>query len=138
MRYLIGFIIGAALWRLGGYRYKWARRFVLPFFISLNLFIEKLRGKKKERWLKLLSYPLLVLSFSFGYGERHPYWQKFLVGWAWVAPRFIFKGFSWAAALIPGVWLGLFALSNYAKTSRYFKWHWVEIAVGGAIGMAYA
>ena len=100
MKFIFAFIIGAALWRLGGYQYKWARRFVLPFFIALNLFTDRIKEKKNKK-LTLISFPLLILAFSLGYGEKHPYWRKFMVGAAWVLPAFLFLGVSYMRIAIP-------------------------------------
>jgi hypothetical protein len=137
IRSILGFVIGALLWRLGGYHWKWTRRFVLPFFIALNSYLQK-QKEKAGKLKSILLFPLLTLAFSLGYGEKRPYLQKFLIGWTWVAPKLIFFGFSWLAVAVPFIWITLFWLSNHKSYSNIFKWHIIEIIVGGCVGMAYA
>lgn len=136
IRYCIFFITGAALWRLGGWHYKWARRYVFPFFIAISSFVKNIKTKKK--WLQILLFPLLIGAFCLGYGDNRTYLQRFIVGCAWVAPRFYFLGFGWFAATVPVIWIILFWLSNNSKTKKYFKWFWVEMITGGCVGLAYA
>lgn len=132
MRYIIGALIGAALWRIGGSGFKWARRYGLPVLIALNAYI------RKHKAARLLLFPLLLASFSSGYGESHPYVHKLAVSISWIIPRLHFLGFSWLAVIIPPVWIFLFYLSNHKLYARYFKWHWIELVIGALIGMAYA
>ena len=87
--------------------------------------------------------PFLVLAFSLGYGEKYGYgWQgyayRFTVGLAWILPRLIFLGFVWWVCLVPFIWVSLFWLSNNKRTSHIFKWQYVEITVGGLVGISYA
>jgi len=82
--------------------------------------------------------PCLIGAFSLGYGEKHPYWQKFLVGWAWIIPKWLFiTRFDPLGIIIPFIWIGLFKLSNTPETSSIFKWHTVELIVGGMLGAYY-
>lgn len=131
IRYLLAFIIGATLWRLGGWKGKWIRRYLLPFIAVISNKIEK------SKLRKLLLFAMMVASFSLGYGEKRPYWYKFLVGCSWVVPKLIFLGFSWFAVIVPFVWIILFWLSNHKPYSNVFKWHVVEVLIGGCVGMAY-
>lgn len=139
-RYLLFFAVGALLWRLGGWHWKWLRRYVLPFLLTASVAAEDMRkdAPKKPLLKKLVLFPALVAAFSLGYGEKHPYWRKFLVGFSWIAPALAINGFSWLRAAAPVIWISMFYLSNYEKTARYFKWHYVEIVNGGIVGMAYA
>lgn len=130
MLVFIVFIISALLWRLGGYRWKWLRRFVLPACLTLLTFA------KKRKWVSLITFPILVLAFSLGYGETKPYWQKFIVGFTWIMPA-LFLNFSWLLLLIPFIWVGLFKLSNTKYWSNIFRWFVVELIVGGLIGLGY-
>ena len=124
------YAIGAVLWRLGGYRWKWVRRYILPACLSL------VAWSKRRKWPVLLTFPLLIGAFSLGYGEKHPYWQKFLVGVAWVLPAVLFLH-NWFALAVPFVWIGLFKLSNTPKTSGIFLWWVVEVLIGGLVAVSY-
>lgn len=134
IKIILAFAIGGALWRLGGSG-KWLgkvpRRYFLPLLITLYAI------SKKRKWKTGLLLPTLISSFSLGYGEKHPYWFKFLVGWTWVLPRFIFLGFSWLALTVPFIWIGLFWLSNHKPYSNVFKWHIVEVIIGGLTAVSY-
>jgi len=132
MRYLIGFVVGAMLWRIGGWKLKWTRRYILPFALIMPLEF------KNRKWKQLIALPLLVAAFSLGYGENSNYWKRFCVGWAWVLPKLIFFGFNWLAIILPFLWILLYRLSNWKKSSSIFKWSTVEIITGGWIGMTYA
>jgi hypothetical protein len=80
---ILAFAIGAAMWRLGGWGGwlgKAPRRFILPAIITLYAIA------KKRKWWVVGLLPVLIGAFSLGYGEKHPYWFKFLVGCAWIAP----------------------------------------------------
>ena len=131
IRYLIGAVIGATLWRIGGWRYKWVRRYILPFLITVNAYA------KRKKLAILLTFPLLIGAFALGYGERKPYFVKFLTGVAWIIPRLLFLGFNWWVCLIPFAWVGIFWLSNNKPYSNIFRWWLCEILVGGVLGVAY-
>jgi len=130
MNNLIAFIIGASLWRMGGVKGKWWRRYILPFCITIYTLIVK------QNFIYLLMFPLLAGAFSLPYGEKHPYWQKFLAGLAWILPAVIFNQ-TWIALIVPFIWIGLYKLSNTKPYSNIFLWWVVEVLVGGMIGVSY-
>lgn len=135
IQYIVAVIVGATLFRLGGWGGwlgKAPRRYILPVILGIYL------AFKKKNWKQLAVIPFLVGAFSLGYGEKHPYWYKFLVGCAWVGPRYFFLGFAWFPMCVPFIWVLLFWLSNKKPFSNVFKWWIVEPIVGGLIGVCYA
>jgi len=130
IKYIIAFMIGAVLWRLGGIHWKWVRRYILPFFITIYAFMQK------KKYKVLIVFPALVYAFSKGYGTNHPYWVKFLVGVGWIIPAVILG--NWYALAVPFIWIILFKLSNTKPYANIFLWWVVEVLVGGMIGVSYA
>jgi hypothetical protein len=131
MKYLIAFCVGAIAWRAGGAINKLFRRVGIPAVIAGS------QAKKRPWWAILGLFSSLYGVLSLGYGESKPYWYKFLVGCAWIVPRFVFMGFSPIACAVPVVWISLFWLSNHKPYSDIFKWQWVELGIGGILGLAY-
>ena len=124
---IIDMTLGGSLFAIGGTCCKAVRRYVLPLVLA-STFV-------------LLNAPLLPtiaffigLSFALhlGYGQRTPYWLKFLVGISFVAPT-LFFGFSVWQVITPLVFITLFWLSNNQKTSKYFTWKIVEFLTGTLI-----
>ena len=128
---LIFFMVGAILWRVGGWVWKPARRYFLAAALTYGAW------RKEKKWKVFLLFPLLIGAFSLGYGDDHPYWYKFLVGIAWILPAIILLG-HWWTLIIPFIWVALFWLSNQEKTKRIFLWWWIELLTGGLVGLSYA
>lgn len=121
--------IAGPLGMLGGYRWKWARRYVLPGLLGI---IAALAGFILWQWL-VLSLGLAA-AFCLPYGERTPYWGKCLVAVAYVLPT-LALGLTWWQAVLPPVFVLLFWLSN--KT-RWVPWKVWEFIVFSGVGVIVA
>jgi hypothetical protein len=79
----------------------------------------------------------LIGAFCLPYGEKTPYWGKFLVGCAFVLPTAIL-GFSWWQVITPAAFIGMFKLSNTNWAENMFFWKAVEFITGSLIGITVA
>lgn len=123
---------GGTLFSIGGTGYKWARRFILPVLLAL---IGAISG---VLWWKCLILCLgLIGALHLGYGQKVPYWGKFLVGCAFVAPTLVLGLTVWQI-ITPVAWIGMFWLSNQIWSSSQFKWKVVEFLTGTLIGVIIA
>jgi len=129
--YILMMASGVILFPLGGTEipfvkkgYKWFRRFVYPFVMFILAFWFGM-----PLWANVACSSLLCAALHLGYGGTKPYWYKFLVGVAYALPS-LFFGFSLWVILTPVIFLALFALSNWQKTSGSFIWKIVEGAIG--------
>lgn len=124
--------ICGVLFALGGTGFKWARRFVMPFILAvIALFCTIV-------WWKCLAMAFLMAgALCLPYGERTPYWGKFLVGCAFVAPT-LFLGFTWWQVITPIAFIIMFKLSNISATNKVFLWKIVEFLTGVLIGATFA
>lgn len=115
---------------IGGTGHKWVRRYVLPIFLGVI-------GAMLTSWWQGSGYAICLCAvLCAGYGERTPYWMKFLVfcGYGLVSLWF---GFTLWCVLTPFVCISLFALSNWKYTAKYLSWKIVEMAFGFLIGACY-
>lgn len=123
---------GGILGAIGGTGYKWARRYILPAVLGgLALWSGVIW------WKALILFVGFMLSSCLPYGERTPYWLKFLAGCAFVAPTLIL-GFSWWQIITPCAFIAMFALSNWKPTSKVFFWKAVEFLTFGLVGVTVA
>ncbi len=123
---------GGLLFTIGGTGWKLARRFVLPVFLGILVFLAGFF------WWKAIILCLgLIVALCLPYGEKTPYWAKFLAGCAFVAPTAIL-GFSWWQILTPVAFILMFWLSNWKPTAKIFFWKAVEFFTGGLIGITAA
>ena len=123
---------GGILGALGGTGFKYLRRFVLPVLLGT---VAILAGCI---WWKALLMTLgFVGAFSLPYGERTPYWLKFIVGCAFVLPTAIL-GFSAWQIITPIAFIAMFALSNWKPTAKIFFWKVVEFIVFALVGITVA
>jgi hypothetical protein len=123
---------GGILGALGGYKWKWLRRFILPFILGvLALFGGVLWWKCLILWLGF------TIAFCLPYGQKTPYWLKFLTGCAFVAPTAIL-GFSWWQVITPAVFIGMFRLSNTKWAGNTFVWKIVEFITFALVGVTVA
>ena len=130
-------ILTAFLDRLGGWRYKWARRYLLP----LAVFCVEPTVSRAVFSLSLG----LVLTFDLDEIEDRRWEEVFLHGFAISACLWTITGWwSWMvwAWWVVGVYLsnlGLTHIDNVSGTRRPFwklDWKWVEIGRGFLIGLA--
>ena len=120
--------LGTILYSLGGYRWKFFRREVLPISWGLLLFIQG-----ALLWKCVLYAIFQDATFRLPYGESKPYWFKGLVGVAFVLPTLLF-GFTLWQLITPLVFISTFALSNWIHTSNDFAWKVCEGSVGFCMG----
>jgi hypothetical protein len=122
---------GGALWAIGGTGYKWARRLVLPLYLAGIALLSHVLW-----WKATLACLLSILAFSLGYGEGKTYLYRFAVGIGFVVPTMIIHWSLWQA-IVPVVWITLFALSNWPPTERQFPWKIVEYGTGCIVSIAW-
>lgn len=131
--YMIGCMGGGGiLFAVGGTGPKWIRRFVLPVLLGLLALLAGI-----DWWRCLGMVAGLIVAFHLGYGEKHPYWFKFLVGITFVLPT-LFLGFNVWQIITPLTFVGMFKLSNIKFWSRMFPWKVVEFLTGALIGVTVA
>ena len=133
---LILIVFCAIFGRMGGMGLKpfgkgW-RRFILPVFLGIMGVISI--GFKME-----LLYAVIgsVVVFCLPYGERTPYWVKFLVGCAFIAPT-ILLGYTVWQIIVPMLFIILFKLSNWKLVANEFGWAIVEILTFIGVGITWA
>jgi hypothetical protein len=122
----------ATLGAIGGTGLKWARRFLLPGVLALVCIWAGLNTIRS-----LAMAVCMVVGFSLPYGERTPYWVKFLVACTWVASA-LWIGFTPWMVVAPVTFVGMFWLSNYPRTARFFPWKIVEFVSFGLVGVVVA
>ncbi len=123
---------GGVLGVLGGFRWKWLRRFVLPLILGV---VGLMAG---VIWWKCLLMTIgFIGAFSLPYGEKTPYWLKFLVGCAFIAPTLLL-GYSVWQVITPIVFIIMFKLSNTKLTANIFFWKAVEFISFGLVGVTVA
>ena len=123
---------GGILGAIGGIGPKYVRRFILPFVLGL---VAVLAGFSV---LKCILMALgFIIAFSLPYGERRPYWFKFIVGCTFVAPTLIL-GFSWWQIITPIIFIIMFKLSNTKLTANVFFWKAIEFLTFGLVGITVA
>ena len=129
---LIMVCLSPLLFSLGGFRWKWLRRYILPLLLGICLIIGSIPLIKAAGCVILLGVALCL-----PYGERTPYWAKLGVFCLYGLPSLI-VGFSWWVVISPIVMLGLFKISN-TKWGQNIVYHRIFEAVSGLfIGITYA
>ena len=132
MLMIVSMGLSGILFAIGGTGWKPARRFILPIILGAIALISGVI------WYKAVIMAVgLIIAFCLPYGERTPYWGKFLVGCAFVAPTAIL-GFSWWQIITPICFIVMFKLSNTKGTSNIFFWKAVEFITGSLIGITVA
>ena len=123
---------GGILGAVGGTGWKPARRFLLPALLGT---VAILAGCI---WWKCLIMAVgMVGAFSLPYGEKTPYWLKFLVGCAFVLPTAIL-GFSVWQIITPIIFIILFWISNTKWGQFVVKWKIWEFIVFSLVGVTVA
>ena len=132
LKMIVSIVVGVSLYTLGGYKWKFLRREVLPIIWGLLLL-----SLGVHIW-KCITYIILQdIVFRLPYGESRPYWFKGLVGVAFVLPTLLF-GFTLWQLITPLVFISMFALSNWMHTSNDFTWKICEGSVGFCMGCVIA
>lgn len=106
MLMIISMGAGGILGCLGGFRWKWLRRYLLPVIFAIIAIIGGFEVGKA-----LLMALGLIIAYSLPYGESTPYFLKVGVSICHILP-FLAIGFSFWMVLYPFVFMGLFWLSN--------------------------
>ena len=126
---ILAMTISPLLYMLGGWKWKWLRRFVLPIVLGTILLIS---GKI---WWKVLLFTIgQAIVFTLPYGERTSRWVKALVGCSYSIPSLIFGITIWQV-ILPVVFITMFILSNTKKLAHEFYWKACEGTVGFLIGI---
>lgn len=120
-------IFSSILWRLGGWKWKGFRRYLLP--LAMLLFGWKVVGFTPNLvWACLMS----CLIYHFGYGEEHKDWERIVIAIGYGAAT-LPLGFTIWQMIVPIVWLSLWWLSN-SRLRNSFGWGLVEILFGTVLG----
>jgi len=126
---IISMTFGGLLFSLGGYRWKWLRRFCLPFVLAAVAYISNFPLHKV-----VLLMIGLMFAFSLGYGERKPYSIKMLVGICFILPTLLL-GYTIWQLITPILWIIMFRLSNWRPLANQFYWKMCEFMTGALIGV---
>lgn len=128
---MIAMTISPLLWMLGGWHWKWLRRFLLPVCLGILLL-------SVWHWGLVLLWTITQMTtFTLPYGEKTPYWLKTVVGCTYVIPSLLF-GFTIWQIVLPVVFIVTFILSNWKPTKRDFAWKICEGTTGFLIGVIVA
>ena len=129
----IGSIVSSVLFgTLGGTGFRWMRIFLLPVILGI---ISLLVGFE---WWRCLGMSIcLGATLSLPYGEKTPYWLKFLLACSWSASNLLL-GFSFWQIILPIVFIIIFKLSNMKLTAKIFNWKICEAIFLGLIGIIIA
>jgi hypothetical protein len=124
--------LGGICFAIGGTGWKPARRFLLPIILG---FVALFNGFS---WQMCLGYALTQsIVLCLPYGERTPYWAKFLVFLSYPLPS-LFFGFTWWQPITAVVCFGCFCFSNWKPTAQTFFWKACEFIMGASIGITVA
>ena len=124
--------LGGILFAWGGTGFKPARRFILPFILGILAMLAGFSALKCS--IMALG---LVIAFCLPYGQKYPYWVKFLVGCAFVVPTLIL-GYTIWQILTPIAFIVMFKLSNWKPLANEFVWKICEFGTGTLIGVTVA
>lgn len=111
------------LFALGGYHEKAWRRFGIPIVAcSVLMFLVTYKFA--------FAYSIaIMIALHQGYGEKTPYWKKFLVFCGYSLPA-LMLGFTWWAFVTPLILILLFFLSNCKPTANMIFWKLWEFIAG--------
>ncbi len=129
---IVAMTVSPCLWMLGGWKWKWMRRYLLPVILGGLCALAGI-----ELWRCAAMACLMMGAFCLPYGERTPYWGKFLVGISFTAPTF-FLGFNIWQIISPVIFIVTFWLSNTRFWGRMFPWKVCEFLAGGGVGVTVA
>jgi hypothetical protein len=123
---------GVGLFALGGFRWKWMRRFLFPGILGLMAFLSGFPV------LLCVGYAVAqAITLCLPYGERTPYALKAVVFASYALPSLLFGFTIWQIFLALGCF-GLFVLSNWDKSAKSFPWKICEAGMGGLLGATIA
>lgn len=117
-----------ACFAIGGTGFLEVRRYLMP---GLGAVI--ITWAVPDAWfLTLAAMILLGIVLHFGYGDEVNWPWKALVGFSYSLPS-LFYGWSWWNFIYPGLFIGLFALSNWKPSAKSFTWKICEFIFGSGI-----
>ncbi len=125
--------IGWACWCVGGWRWKWIRRYLMPILFG---WVASVYGVPTKNIL--LAILLMMFSLSLGYGEGKSWWWRFFVGCMYSLSSLTIGGrltnvntTIWLCLVtLPFVFVGLFWLS----LKKGLQWKIVEGLTGAMMG----
>jgi hypothetical protein len=117
------------LFMLGGYKWKWLRRYLLPFTLGV---ISVLGGYNVLK--ASLMTICLSISLHLPYGEKTPYWIKALTFIA-IFGSTLWLGFTYWQIIGAVLALVLFKISNTKWGENIVFWKAWEAITGGLIGI---
>lgn len=118
---------GTGNWRLA---HKNWRRIGVPVVSGFCLIVLGIKW-----FVSVPSSIILWAVLTLGYGERKPYWYKFLVGCSYSLPSLL-VGLSWWQIITPIGFTTLFFASNKLD-DKSFVWKICEFAYGSLISFCY-
>jgi hypothetical protein len=127
---------GTHIGKIGGQ--KWLRRVLLPVSLGIATYYASLKDTEKGKlkpW-QLASFLVLLIFLHMGYGERTPYWKKFLIFTGYSAAS-LFIGFSWWVVITPVVLFLIFLGSNWKPLATTIFWKSWEFMAGVLIALCY-
>ena len=117
--------LGVLLFTLGGYKWKWMRRYLMPVLFGILIYFYG----GMELWRIILSMGILIGVMTLPYGDSTPWILKFLVGCSYTLPALVF-GFSVWVIVTPIFFITLFIMSNWSLTDKQFPWKVCEGLMG--------
>ena len=124
--------IGGVGFAVGGTGFKWVRRYLMPLLLGGIALISGII------WWKCLAMAVsMIVALSLPYGDRTPYWLKFIVFMTYPAST-LWLGLSWWQPITALVCFGVFCLSNWKPTENTFVWKICEFIMGSSIGITVA
>ena len=137
---IVFIFISSMLWILGGFKWKWARRYVLPLALGALIYFNF-----NVNLIHLLLFVVTAMAVnSLGYGDENPWWKwdfknkplkqpKWVTGLCLSLPSIVFGLNIWQIVL-PIVFLVTFKLS--VKNNEAFPWKMCEGLVGLVYGVS--
>lgn len=126
--------LAAFLGALGGWSFKWTRRYLLPVLGGL------LAWAYGVTWYRCVGYAAATaVAFSLGYSpERNPWWEIFLVGATYGATPLLLS-WRWKRIWWPVLTgAALLCLMAVSLQFNWFTWKWVEALIFGLHGFLVA
>lgn len=124
-------MVCGGLFAFGGTGYKLARRLGIPLFLAFIALLSHVLW-----WKAMLMGLTLFGALTMPYGERTPYWMKF-VTFSLYGASFLWIGTTWWMVITPVICISLFALSNWKYTASIFFWKMCEFLMGTFIGITF-
>ena len=122
--------VGSICFMLGGWKWKWVRRFLMPFLFGVLLW-----GCANALTV-VLSCVVLAGVLCLGYGESKSMVYRSLVFCAYVIPS-LFFGFTVWQIITPLMCIALWRVSNDLVLADQFVWKVCEFFMGTLIACTF-